>query len=124
MAIELTKIERDMLDVLLPYAAKGRTLFYEELNVKAGLGLDLGNPQDRKRLSDWLFNINKHESASNRPPIGAVVVLKGNPSQPGSGFFAMVDVLDLRRAGEDNDAVYSRLLGEVFAHHKPRSSTR
>jgi hypothetical protein len=102
MSISLTDLELRLLVVARQIAAASTLITYTDLNVRAQLGLNLANPQDRIALSWWLRRICEHELAEDRPLI-VVVVVREDSLEPGKGFFKMVD--DLASIGGQNRPV-------------------
>ena len=117
----LSMIEQRIADILRTVAKKQKVIAYSELNQRVPLNLDLSLPPDRNLLSHWLGRILRYETEQGHPALPAVALYKGS-TDPGPGFFIVVDDLGLRNPSEDDDAVHMRLLNAVYAYYKTNKS--
>lgn len=82
------------------------------------VGLDMGNPSHRVRISKLLEEICRYEVSEGRPML-SVVVVSSRTSIPGPGFFDLAK--DLRRHnGKDNQAFFVEELRRIHAFWKGR----
>lgn len=104
----------------LKQVAKEKSLIaYSKLNEDCHLGLDFDREEDRKQIADVLGTITWREVSVGRPPLSAVVVWKSvRPYTPADGFFAYADELGLRQPGEEDRALWYRLLNVCYEKWK------
>jgi hypothetical protein len=104
----------------LKQIAKEKTLIaYSKLNEDCKLGLDFNDEKDRSELTDILGTIAWREVSMGRPMLSAVVVWKSvRPYTPADGFFAYADDLGLRQPGEEDRALWYRLLNACYEKWK------
>ena len=93
-------------------AKRQELLAYGDL--KKLLGLDMDNPNDRKRIGEMLGEISRYEVLEGRPMLSAVVWHK-DMSGPGRGFFNLGTELGRVRGGEDELAFATRELDATYA---------
>lgn len=100
--------------------AKEKSLIaYSKLNEDCKLGLDFNDEKDRSELTDILGTIAWREVSMGRPMLSAVVVWKSvRPYTPADGFFAYADDLGLRKPGEEDRALWYRLLNACYEKWK------
>jgi len=99
-----------------PTGKKG-IIYYEDLVIECGLSLNLGNIDDRNKLSNILGEVSKHELDSNpqRPPISVLVVLKNSKEiMPSYGFFSYMDELHIRKPKETDKEMRNRLMNWCY----------
>ena len=119
----LSNIEQLIVDTLRTVARTKDVIAYGELNRRVPLNLNLSLRTDRNRLSAWVGGILRHEVGQGRVALPALVVFKDS-SDPGPGFFTVVDDLGLRLPNEDNAAVHLRLLRDVHAYYTHQVSSK
>lgn len=95
-----------ILQRLVETAKAEQTVTYSDLG--ALIGLDMGQPDQRQRLSNLLGEINTAEHHHGRPMLSAVAVLKGE-GRPGQGFFEICHRLGVYSGDKD-----SRVQDEFF----------
>jgi len=101
-----------LYDKLREIASRGKkTTTYQP--IAEMMGLDMGNPADRDRLSEMLGEISRFEHEHGRPLLSAVVVLQES-GEPGAGFFTLARELGLQPPGEEDYLFYARELKKVF----------
>jgi len=80
-------------DRLVDLARNAKLAAYSDIAPLAGLSMD--DEDDRKKMSDLLEEIVRHEHAAKRPMLTALVVHHGDDNNPGEGFFAIATTLGL-----------------------------
>lgn len=101
---------------LVETAKAEQTITYSDLG--ALIGLDMGQPDQRQRLSNLLGEINTAEHQEGRPMLSAVAVLK-DEMRPGQGFFEICHWLGVYDGNKDSDAqlrFFSSELRRVHDH--------
>jgi hypothetical protein len=78
------KVNEIMREKLISVAKSGRVTYYSE--IAPIVDLDMGNPDDRNKISNILDEISSHEHDKNRPLL-SVVVIHRQDNIPGNGFF-------------------------------------
>ena len=81
-------------------AKSGGTTYYSD--IAPLVGLDMGFPPDRNRISDILDEISRIEHANGNPLLSAVVILK-EENIPGQGFFTLAQSLGLCDGNPDSE---------------------
>ena len=85
---------------IIKVAKSGNTTYYSD--IAPMVGLDMGFPPDRNRISDILDEISRNEHANGRPLLSAVVILK-EENIPGQGFFTLAQSLGLCDGNPDSE---------------------
>lgn len=96
-------------------------IYYEDLSIGCGLGLNLENIDDRNKLSHILGEISKYEleQEPSKPPISVLVVLKNqSPIMPSYGFFNLMDKLGVRNSKETDEKLRNRLMNWSYEYWK------
>ena len=93
--------------------AKSREITYYS-DIAPLVGLDMSLPPDRNHIARILDEISRSESASGRPLLSAVVVLKDR-NIPGEGFFTLAKELRLYD-GTDDDGFWAGEVQRVHEH--------
>lgn len=97
----------DLRARLVRAAREQGVLHYSEL--ERMLGLDMDNPDHRRRIGVYLGEVARFEVAENRPMLSSVVWHK-DMSGPGTGFHKLAHDLGLASADEDEMEVAVREL--------------
>ena len=103
----LTIAHKEIRKTMIKAAKTGDVVYYGELMKIAGLDHELAC--DRGFLGEVLADINDVEIKKGNPPLSVVAVSRGESNMPSKGFFEYIDDRGLRKAGEDNVAVFCRL---------------
>ena len=101
-----------LYDELRRVARIGEVTRYGE--IAPMVGLDMNNPDDRNRLSEWLDEISSHEHSLGHPLLSAVVI-HVDDNMPGNGFFTLATRLGLFR-GRDRFIFFVQELRRVHDH--------
>lgn len=97
---------------LIDIARNKIVIYYEDLAPL--VGLDMSLPPDRKRIGEYLDEINQHEHNTGAPLLTAVVVQK-NTKFPGQGFFKLARAWGLF-SGNDEITFYVNELKKVYTY--------
>ena len=86
------------------------------------VGLDMGNPNDREKMSRLLSEISEFEHQQGRPLLSAVVI-HWNDNTPGTGFFTLAGRLK-KYDGGDRLKFFISELRSVHEHWKAADLAR
>jgi hypothetical protein len=109
------ELESRIRQALLPRAAAGQTVTYNDLAAEAKASA----PHRIHRLTLALEAMTRDDAAFGRPPLAALAVSKGEGGVPGRGFFQLLRELGLHDGPERGIAARARhaeLLAEVAAY--------
>lgn len=99
---------------LVEAAKAEQTVTYSDLG--ALIGLNMGQPDQRQRLSNLLGEINTEEHRHGRPMLSAVAVLKGE-GRPGQGFFEICHWLGVYSGNKDSKVQDEFFIAELQRVH-------
>jgi len=108
---------------LIGIAKKKKSICYEDLVAECNLHLNLGNIDDRNKLSYILGEISKYELSQNRPPLSVLVVLE-NKIMPSYGFFNFMDELKVRKPEETDEQLRNRLMNWSYEYWSVKKSRK
>lgn len=100
---------------LLRLARSQRLTTYSD--IASLVGLDMGNNEDRHKITNLLREIAVHENDAGRPMLTSLVVHKGNDNNPGEGFFSIAQEFGLFDDAKDHLARLTFWTNQVTAVH-------
>ena len=101
----------------LKEVARARGLIYYQ-QVGNLVGLDMGDPRDRDRISQLLDDINEEEATVHQRPMLSAIVVREAEGTPGQGFWKCAKRLGRYTGGSKLD-FYCKELQRVYDAARP-----